>query len=408
MQGTIIVANDILTKKGVSMCKYLPKVLFGLVLIIISPVKAQNFIIDHNCTTLSEIPLEWIDSAKSKLHIAYGHTSHGSQITEGMLGLVEFANGGGKGLSFPEDMFAWNNGGENGALDLHDYAMGGDVGYYPDWVNNTREYLDDTTNSDVNVIMWSWCGQVSGKYENGTLFSQYIQPMTQLEEDYPDVRFIYMTGHLDHWDDANNKAANDSIRSYCRNNGKILFDFADIESYNPDGVFFEYAHDNCDYYNSEGEKLGNWAEEWREAHTENVDWYYCGAQHSDVLNANQKAYAAWWMWARLAGWQPVTGVSELEQKAEDFNLSQNYPNPFNPSTLISYQLPMNSNVALKIYDILGREVKTLINEQKPAGVYTVQWNGINSSGNQVGSGIYFYQLKTGSGLVETKKMMIIK
>lgn len=391
-------------KSIIKKCSFYSSVLFFL----FQPFVFSQIIIDHNCTGINSIPENWIDSAKVKLHIAYGHTSHGSQITEGMSGLVDFANGGGKGLSLPENIFAYNNGGENGALDLHDYAMGGDVGYYPDWVNNTREYLDDSTNSDVNVIMWSWCGQVSGKYENGTLFSQFIQPMTQLEEDYPDVKFIYMTGHLDHWDDANNKAANDSIRRYCRNNGKILFDFADIESYNPDGVFFEYAHDDCSYYNSEGERVGNWAEEWRAAHTENVDWYYCGSQHSDVLNANQKAYAAWWMWARLAGWQPVTGVSELEQKAENFYLSQNYPNPFNPSTVISFKLSVLSTVSLKVYDMLGCEVATLVNQQKPAGVYTIQWNGANSRGNQVGSGIYFYQLKTDNGFSETKKMILMR
>lgn len=371
-------------------------------------IYSQELIVDHACTKINEIPVEWIDSAKAKLHIAYGHTSHGSQITEGMSGLVEFANGGGKGLSLPNNIFAYNDGGSEGALDLHDYAMGGDVGYYPDWVNNTKDYLDDTSNSDVNVIMWSWCGQVSGKYASGTLYSEFLEPMTQLEEDYPGVKFVYMTGHLDHWDDVNNKAANDSIRSYCRNNGKILFDFADIESYNPDGTYFQYAGDDCSYYNSEGEHLGNWAEEWREAHSENVDWYNCGAQHSDALNANQKAYAAWWMWARLAGWQPVTGITEEEQKPGEYVVSQNYPNPFNPSTTILYTVPSTEYIVLRIYDILGREVSTLVNEHKPAGTYTIQWDGKNSAGQQVGSGIYFYQLKSESGFIQTNKMLLLK
>ena len=81
-----------------------------------------------------------------------------------------------------------------------------DCGYYPGWVNETREYLDDSSHADVNVILWSWCGQVSGKYAAGTLEDEYLLPMTQLEEDYPLVTFVYMTGHVDHWDDANNKA----------------------------------------------------------------------------------------------------------------------------------------------------------------------------------------------------------
>ena len=127
--------------------------------------------------------------------------------------------------------------------------------------------------------------------------------MTQLEKDYPDVKFVYMTGHVDINDDVANKAANDSIRSFCENNNKILYDFADIERYDPDGNYYEYVHDNCNYYNSQGEKLGNWAIEWQNIHTENVDWYDCKSAHSQPLNANQKAYAAWGLFARLAGWE---------------------------------------------------------------------------------------------------------
>ncbi|NLT51196.1 MAG: T9SS type A sorting domain-containing protein [Ignavibacteria bacterium] len=105
----------------------------------------------------------------------------------------------------------------------------------------------------------------------------------------------------------------------------------------------------------------------------------------------------------------VINVEEdISNRINHFSLEQNYPNPFNPSTMINYQLSMNSNVTLKIYDILGREVATLVNEHKPAGTYTVEWNGTNSAGQQVGSGVYFYQLKTSGGFVETKKMLMIK
>jgi hypothetical protein len=220
-----------------------------------------------------------------------------------MTGLIGFANNNGRGLDLQKNIFKWNNGGKNGALDLHDKAMRKDVGYYPDWVNETRNYLDDPANSYVNVIMWSWCGQVDSKYKAGRLWDEYLQPMSQLEEEYPDVKFIYMTGHVDINDDLANKAANDSIRSFCENNNKILYDFADIERWDPDGNYYEYVHDNCDYYNSDFEKLGNWAKEWQNSHTKGKDWYNCGSAHSQPLNANQKAYAAWWLFARLAGWK---------------------------------------------------------------------------------------------------------
>ena len=207
-----------------------------------------------------------------------------------------------------------------GALDLEDgsgYGSGWlemDCGYYPAWVNETQEYLDDPSHSDVNVIVWSWCGQVDNKYAAGTLASEYLTPMSQLEAAYPNVTFVYMTGHVDHWDDANNKPANQTIRDYCTANGKVLYDFADIESYDPDGTYYEFPHDNCDYYQSAGgPKMGNWATEWQNSHTEDVDWYNCGSAHSQPLNANRKAYAAWWLWARLAdtSWIPVSPVPEF-------------------------------------------------------------------------------------------------
>lgn len=259
-----------------------------------------QLIINHNHRDITRLSESEINVAKSKLHIAYGHTSHGSQITTGMAGLIDFANHGGKGLNLATDIFEWNNGGNNGALDLHDYAMGGDVGYFPSWYNNTVSYLNNTANADVNVIMWSWCGQVDDKYSSGTLFSDYFEPMALLEATYPTVKFVYMTGHLDHWDDDNNKAANDSIRRYCLREEKILYDFADIESYDPDGRYYEFAHDDCSYYNSTGTFLGNWASEWRATHVEDIDWYSCSAAHSDALNANQKAYAAWHLFVEIA------------------------------------------------------------------------------------------------------------
>ena len=102
----------------------------------------------------------------------------------------------------------------------------------------------------------------------------------------------------------------------------------------------------------------------------------------------------------------VNSVSNENVLPVEFFLSQNYPNPFNPNTVINYQLPVNGNVTLKVYDILGNEVVTLVNEEKPAGKYEVEFN---SSENHWGmsSGIYFYQLKAGS-FSQTKKMVLVK
>jgi hypothetical protein len=104
----------------------------------------------------------------------------------------------------------------------------------------------------------------------------------------------------------------------------------------------------------------------------------------------------------------VVDVEDNETLPKDFSLSQNYPNPFNPETMINYRLPMTSSVTLKIYDILGKEIVTLVNEQKSAGSYSIKWNGKNSTSQYVGSGIYLYQLKTDKGIVSSKKMLMLK
>ena len=98
----------------------------------------------------------------------------------------------------------------------------------------------------------------------------------------------------------------------------------------------------------------------------------------------------------------ITDVEENEIIPQDFVLYQNYPNPFNPSTIIGYQLPVTSNVTLKVYDILGREIATLVNEQKPAGKYELKFDG-----SELASGVYFFTLKTGN-YAETKKMILMK
>ncbi len=87
---------------------------------------------------------------------------------------------------------------------------------------------------------------------------------------------------------------------------------------------------------------------------------------------------------------------------KEFSLSQNYPNPFNPNTVIKYQLPISSQVAIKVYDLLGNEIKTLVNEEKPAGFYEVEFNASNLS-----SGFYIYKITAGN-FIQTKKMIVLK
>ena len=98
-----------------------------------------------------------------------------------------------------------------------------------------------------------------------------------------------------------------------------------------------------------------------------------------------------------------TGIKNIILEIpESFSLSQNYPNPFNPTTKINYSIPQRSKVILKVYDVLGTEVATLVNEEKSAGDREINYNAL-----QLSSGIYFYKLQAGS-LIETKKMILLK
>ncbi len=92
---------------------------------------------------------------------------------------------------------------------------------------------------------------------------------------------------------------------------------------------------------------------------------------------------------------------------ENFALHQNYPNPFNPVTTLRYDLPENRLVNITIYDMLGREVKTLINQTQEAGFKSVIWNATNDYGKPVSAGVYLYQIHAGE-FVQTKKMVLLK
>ncbi|MGC9779783.1 MAG: hypothetical protein HZR80_11115 [Candidatus Heimdallarchaeota archaeon] len=197
-----------------------------------SLIKPKAFAFNANHLVVNQvrfniIPDSAIINAKNTLHIAYGHTSHGSQIITGMNDLPVYK----ESLGGTEGLYDWNEGGIDGALDIDDYFVSGDLGN-PDissWTERTEEYLNNSANSDVNVVMWSWCGQVSTATEAD--IDLYLSLMTALEELYPDVYFIYMTEHTDGTGlDGNLHIRNNQIRAYCEANYKILFDFADLES----------------------------------------------------------------------------------------------------------------------------------------------------------------------------------
>jgi hypothetical protein len=162
----------------------------------------------------------------------------------------------------------------------------------------------------------------------------------------------------------------------------------------------------------------------------NAFYQYTSGQHDSLINLSQSpgndykpkvAYltasdsvmiAIFWLhnvnnktdiWIAKDKFNPVPGdVNDEYNNDFRFVLSQNYPNPFNPNTTIQYAINSRQFVILKVYDVLGKEVATLVNEEKSIGIYNAEFNV-----EQLSSGIYYYQLKAGD-FVETKKMILLK
>ena len=103
----------------------------------------------------------------------------------------------------------------------------------------------------------------------------------------------------------------------------------------------------------------------------------------------------------------VNSVENKQSIPKSYSIEQNYPNPFNPTTVIDYQVLNSELVTIKVYDLLGKEIKTLVNEEKKSGIYSAVWNGKDNIGNEVPSGIYFYVIRAGN-FEQVKKMVLLR
>ncbi|NLH17750.1 MAG: hypothetical protein GX455_14325 [Phycisphaerae bacterium] len=267
--------------------------------IIGSAVWADPIIADHTAfQNFDKIPPYWLEKAK-ELTLHYAHTSHGSQIVDGIklletldrrysVAVRESGSEGLPALETPPALRIYDGNPPETYIEPGDYWDGTSA------LNRTRAVA---ATGKYNFSMWSWCGQQSSNSIATT--QRYLDNLNQLETEFPAMRFIYMTGHTDGTgEDGKLNQRNNQVRQYCRDNGKVLFDFADIESYDPDGNYYldKGTDDNCDYSG------GNWATQWCTVYPGSPLCKSCSCAHSQPLNCNMKARAFWWMMARLAGW----------------------------------------------------------------------------------------------------------
>ena len=238
---------------------------------------AQAIIIDHTCTDITKIPDSWINQVKSALKIHYAHTSHGEQLLEGSSRLMA-ANP--KYNYYPDNCHV---------PVTPDYMSLMDGQYYDNYCETyvtpelywegtlgltiTRSVLNSF---DVNVSMWTWCSQLD--YYTQADVQVYLNNMAQLESEYPGVTFVYMTGNAQDTN-LNRYDRNNQIREFCRQNNKILFDFADLD---------------C-WYNGEQYTVDG-------IPTENPRYNGDEAAHTTFESCENKARAFWWLLARIAGW----------------------------------------------------------------------------------------------------------
>ena len=292
------------------------------------PVTGTTFIAGHTVATeavLRSIPADYIDKARTTLHIAYQHTSHGTHVSRGLFGLQYYKAG-------DDELFGiTNNKPTTGKLDFHDYALKSYAAPGEDasdlsrnetaFIQATRNYLDDPKNAETNVVMWSWCNiaghHVSDNYLKGmdSLISEYGPGGSKIGSGAGQrekaVTFIFMTGHAnvnDNVGDGKPRNQADLIIDYCKKHKQFCLDYYSIDTHDMDGNYWEDAGDN----GNSSEYGGNFYEDWQNSHKLGTDWYEnkdapggnpaYGAHNTQHITANRKAYAMWWILARIAGW----------------------------------------------------------------------------------------------------------
>ena len=246
-----------------------------------------TYTVNHNNVALADIPTEWIDSVIVNLKLHYAHTSHGSQLTTG-LNRIEAAESrysvaiGSSFLPTEANAFCIFDGQESETYITPELYWQTSEG-----MDYTRAVFDN--NPDINLSMWSWCCQMDSYSADEV--DAYLDSISTLEQEFPDVIFIYMTGNAQGTgaDGYNRYQRNQEIRQFCSDNDKILFDFADLDAWYYDANAQEWDQATYDYSGTP-------------VPVEHPHFHGNEAGHTTYESCEQKGNAVWWLMAVLSGW----------------------------------------------------------------------------------------------------------
>lgn len=353
--------------------------------------------IDHTTCDIHQIPTNWIDSAKTNLDIVYWRASHGTQLTDGgMRALMRYT-------TEYEELYSFSEERGDGVLKLVEFQE--DLEHQSDtWVATTEAYL--ASHPDVNTVMWAWCGI------EGQDIDRYLANMETLIDKYGPggsegrlvpVTFVFMNAHTYPYPEIGEEVynSNKQIKTNCETNYRWFYDFYDLECFDPDENYFgDGTPDHGPWngekrlrwdmsYNREEGGRGNWGIQWMAANpTDELsllasDEICQSCEHSDGedndnnsrLHCVLKGQAAWWLWARLAGWQEDEVIS-----APGSTLYSKGPKIMVLGKKIRIIPPQGSpgwdNGTLRILSLTGAEILSSNLKQGPQEIEISQGTGI--------------------------------
>jgi hypothetical protein len=360
-------------------------------------IVANHTIVDR----YDDIPQQYIDSVKKMLLVVPGE-SHSAAYRDG-LSILDGVN----------PIYAVDVRGSEPPMPYTDInlrvsrATWGDFSHETGWqysygeedwftsetaINRTKAGISycNTQNLTIGAMGFGWCWDPAV-----AIFTDYINATRSYIDycaDSIDTKVFFTTGTVDSYTGEtgyNKHLGYESMRDSVNDHPTwILFDYADILCWDDDGNDSTTTWDGHIY---------------PVIATNNLQGG--GTGHIGMNGALRLAKAMWWMLARIKGWDGVTtGIQSNSNEIlpAQITLDQNYPNPFNPSTTITYQLPSANHVTLKVFNILGKEVVTLVDEVQQPGNKTVRFDA-----STLANGVYFYRLHAGS-FTQTKRLLLLK